>query len=52
MNKRLMLLFTTLLMCAGLSAQSMKMVVDNKGEVVGRLVKINATTYTVSVQDD
>lgn len=52
MTKRLMLLFTTLLMCAGLSAQSMKMVVDNKGEVVGRLVKINATTYTVSVQDD
>lgn len=52
MKKRIMLLFTTLLMCAGLSAQSMKMVVDEKGEVVGRLVKINATTFTVSVQDD
>ena len=39
-------------MCAGLNAQSMKMVVDDKGDVVGRLVKINETTYTVSVQDD
>lgn len=47
-----MLLFTTLLMCAGLNAQSMKMVVDDKGEVVGRLVKINSTTYTVSTQED
>ena len=47
-----MMLFTILLMCGGQSAQSMKMVVDEKGEVVGRLVKINATTYTVSVQDD
>mgnify|MGYP002623941532 CR=1 FL=1 len=52
MNRRLILLFTALLMCGGLSAQSMKMVVDDKGEVVGRFVKTNATTYTVSVQDD
>lgn len=52
MKKRLILFLTTLLMCAGLNAQSMKMVVDDKGDVVGRLVKINATTYTVAVQDD
>lgn len=49
---RISLLFAALLMSAGMNAQSMKMVVDDKGEVVGRLVKINATTYTVSVQDD
>lgn len=47
-----MLFFATLMMCAGLSAQSMKMVVDSKGEVVGRLVRTNATTYTVSTQED
>ena len=29
----------------------MKMVVDKKGNVVGRYVKTNATTYTVDVQD-
>ena len=52
MKKRLMLILTTLLMCTGLNAQSMKMVVDEKGDVVGRLVKINATTYTVSTQED
>ncbi len=50
--KRWMFFFATLLMCAGLNAQSMKMVVDSKGDVVGRLVKTNATTYTVSTQED
>ena len=34
------------------SAQSMKMVVDKHGAVVGRYVKTNKTTYTVGVQDD
>ena len=34
------------------SAQSMKMVVNSKGEPVGRYIKTNATTYTVGVQDD
>lgn len=34
------------------SAQSMKMVVDKHGGVVGRYVKTNKTTYTVGVQDD
>ena len=37
---------------AAVHAQSMKMVVDKKGEVVGRYVSTNANTYTVSVQDD
>lgn len=33
-------------------AQSMKMVVDTEGKVVGRYVRTNATTYTIGVQDD
>ena len=49
--KKLILLFSCLLCCSIMSAQSMKMVVDNKGNVVGRYVKTNATTYTVDVQD-
>ena len=50
--KRLTLIFAILLACLGLNAQSMKMVVDSKGEVVGRYVKTNATTYTVCTQED
>lgn len=38
--------------CSLAGAQSMKMVVDSKGEVVGRYVKTNANSYTVMVQDD
>ena len=34
------------------SASRMKMVVDNKGNLVGRYVQTNQTSYTVSVQDD
>ena len=34
------------------SASRMKMVVDNKGNLVGRYVQTNQATYTVSVQDD
>ncbi|MBR5726348.1 MAG: SH3 domain-containing protein [Muribaculaceae bacterium] len=47
-------LFTMLLAMAAAvaSAQSMKMVVDTKGEVVGRYIRTNATTYTVGIQDD
>ena len=33
------------------NGQSMKMVVDKHGGVVGRYVKTNKTTYTVGVQD-
>lgn len=49
--KKLILLFVCLLCCNMMNAQSMKMVVDSKGDVVGRYVKTNATTYTVDVQD-
>ena len=49
--KKLILLFVCLLCCNMMNAQSMKMVVDKKGNVVGRYVKTNATTYTVDVQD-
>lgn len=35
-----------------MNAQSMKMVVDYRGEVVGRYVKTNNATYTISIQDD
>ena len=52
MMKRIVFIFATLLMCGSLSAQSMKMVVDSKGDIVGRYVKTNDTTYTVAVQDD
>lgn len=34
------------------SVDKMKMVIDNEGNVVGRYVRTNETTYTVSVQDD
>ena len=34
------------------SVDNMKMVLDNQGNLVGRLVSVNETTYTVSVQDD
>ena len=34
------------------SADNMKMVLDNMGNVVGRYVSTNENTYTVSVQDD
>ena len=51
MKKFLVLAF--LLVSFGMmNAQSMKMVVDYRGEVVGRYVKTNQVTYTVSVQDD
>ena len=44
--------FALVLVCLTSNAQSMKMVVDEQGKVVGRYVKTNKTTYTVSVQDD
>ena len=52
MLKKLTLLFAAMLMmAAAANAQSMKMVVDSKGNVVGRYVKTNKTTYTVNFQD-
>lgn len=45
-------MMTLCLLCGmAASAQSMKMVVDKNGEVVGRYVKTNADSYTVDVQD-
>ena len=40
-----------LMWCMVMSAQSMKMVVEKDGTVVGRYLKTNATTYTVDVQE-
>ena len=39
-------------MCLVASAQSMKVVVDSRGEAVGRYLKENAKQYYVEVQDD
>ena len=50
--KKLVLFVVGVLLSASASAQSMKMVVDAKGEVVGRYVRTNDNTYTISVQDD
>ena len=49
--KKMVLLAFGLLLCIGMDAQSMRMVVDSNGDIVGRLVRINASTYTVDVQD-
>ncbi len=49
---QLVFAFALVLACLPSYGQSMKMVVDKHGEVVGRYVKTNKTTYTVVVQDD
>ncbi len=49
--KRIITIAASLLCCMALSAQSMKMVVDKEGNVVGRLHAIKANAYTVDVQD-
>ncbi len=47
------LVLALLLMSFGMmNAQSMKMVVDGRGHVVGRYVRTNSTSYTINVQDD
>ena len=48
--KILFLLFFSLMSATAFS-QSMKVVVDSVGNVVGRYVRTNADTYTVGVQD-
>lgn len=50
--KKWILAAVMMMACCYLSAQSMKVVVSGEGEVLGRLVKTNATTYSVCVQDD
>ena len=47
-----LLSFALVSVCLPVHAQSMQMVVDNSGKVVGRYVKTNETTYTICVQDD
>lgn len=49
--KKILFLVVALMCGFALNAQSMKMVVDSRGNVVGRLVKVNSRTYTVDVQD-
>lgn len=49
--KRLGLVVVGVLLSMSLSAQSMKMVVNAKGEVVGRYVETQPTTYFVNIQD-
>lgn len=50
MKKLLILLF--LATAAMANAQSMKMVVDSKGRVVGRYISTKGNKYEISIQDD
>lgn len=54
MARRLRFILSLALVLAFLAsnAQSMKMVIDSRGEVVGRYMATNKTTYTVGVQDE
>ena len=52
MNKKLISTTIAIVCSLSMNAQSMKMVVDENGEAVGRYVHTNATTYTIAVQDD
>ncbi|MBO4722808.1 MAG: SH3 domain-containing protein [Muribaculaceae bacterium] len=49
--KKFLVLAIMLVSFGVIHAQSMKMVVDSRGEAVGRYVKTNSKTYTVTVQD-
>jgi uncharacterized protein YraI len=49
--KRFLSVMAVCFCCAAVSAQSMKMVVDNKGNVEGRFVSENDTAFIVDVQD-
>ena len=51
MKKLILAVLAIVLGCYTMSAQSMKVVVSSSGEVQGRYVRTNASTYTVSVQD-
>lgn len=53
MNKKIFFAVAALLTAGGIcQAQSGKVVMDSKGNFVGRYVKTNATTYTVCLQDE
>lgn len=49
--KKLIIVLLALFCVDAIHAQSMKMVVDAQGNIVGRYVRSNAKTYTVEVQD-
>ncbi|MBR6284244.1 MAG: SH3 domain-containing protein [Muribaculaceae bacterium] len=51
MKRFLLLAVTATAISVGTNAQSMKMVVDARGNVEGRYVSTNNDTYTVMVQD-
>lgn len=52
-SRRLLLPTLLLAIAAGpASAQSCKVVVDARGECVGKLLRTNATTYTITGQDE
>ena len=50
MKQKLLFLLLLALVCSVANAQSMKMVVDSRGNAVGRYVKTNQTTYTIETQ--
>lgn len=52
MAKRILMIMALLAAGCICQAQSGKVVRDSKGNFVGRYVKTNATTYTVSLQDE
>ena len=49
--KKFLVLAIMLVSFGVMNAQSMKMVVDSRGDAVGRYVKTNSKTFTVAVQD-
>jgi SH3 domain protein len=49
--RRILVLLISVAVGAVAFSQSMKMVVDSEGNVLGRYVRTNDTTYTVGVQD-
>lgn len=49
--KRVFMCAAAALLSMSLSAQTMKMVIDAKGNIVGRLVEVQPTRYVVGVQD-
>lgn len=50
--KKLILMALSLLFIGSVNAQTMKVVVNSRGQAVGRYVRTNAKTYTVEGQDE
>ena len=51
MKRNLLLIVMAVVCSCTIQAQSMKMVVDKKGEVVGRYVRTSGNSFIVEVQD-